>query len=188
MTTAGTVISEKEYRDLALNDYKVKWELWDGVLIEKPSMGLWNNDLASYLGFSLANHLDRRDFRLNVNGGRTQYTTRTYLVPDIIVIPAELVLPYLSDPDAFGAYPDPLPLVVDVWSPTPDGYDLAAKRAVYRQRGDLDIWFIHPYERTLTVWRRQPDGSYAEEFYRGGIVPVLSLPGVTIDLDTLLDD
>ena len=46
---------------------------------------------------------------------------------------------------------------------------------------------IQPYERTLTTWRRQPDGTYAEELYRGGVVPVASLAGVTIDVDALPD-
>ncbi len=62
---------------------------------------------------------------------------------------------------------------------------MAAKLPLYRQRGDEEIWFIHPYERTLTVWRRRPDGSYSEERYAGGIVPIASLPGVSIDLDAL---
>ena len=40
-----------------------------------------------------------------------------------------------------------------------------------------------------TAWRRQADGTYIEEMYRGGIgiVPVHSLPGVAIDLEALLD-
>jgi hypothetical protein len=57
----------------------------------------------------------------------------------------------------------------------------------YRERGDREIWSIHPYERTLTVWRRLPAGGYAEDLSRGGIVPVASLLGVTIDFDALLD-
>jgi len=57
----------------------------------------------------------------------------------------------------------------------------------YRERGDAEIWFIHPYERTLTAWRRQPDGTYREDLYRGGLISVVSLPGVTIDFDALLD-
>lgn len=65
-------------------------------------------------------------------------------------------------------------------------YDFSLKLQGYRERGDLEIWYIHPYGRTLTAWRRQADGSYAEEIYSGGIIPVLSLPDVTIDLDALL--
>jgi Uma2 family endonuclease len=51
-----------------------------------------------------------------------------------------------------------MPLVVEVRSWTAESYDFATKLQGYRLRGDLEIWFIHPYERTLTVWRRQPDG------------------------------
>ena len=85
--------------------------------------------------------------------------------------------------------------MAEVWSPTTGHYDVATKLEGNRERGDLEIWFIHPYERTLTAWRRQPEGSYTEELYRGGGVPVFSCPqspgvpflGVTIDLDVLLD-
>lgn len=81
----------------------------------------------------------------------------------------------------------PASLVVQIWSRTTGDYDFAAKLPVYRQRGDLEIWHIHPYKRTLVAQRRQPDRTYVEELYRGGIVPVLSLPGVTINPDCLLD-
>ena len=94
--------------------------------------------------------------------------------------------PFEDDPTRFNAFAEPLPLVVEVWSPTTGRYDLATKLKGYKERGDLEIWYIHPYERTLTVWRRQPDGSYDEALYEGGIVPVVSLPGVSIDLDALL--
>ena len=58
---------------------------------------------------------------------------------------------------------------------------------IYRVRGDREIWFIHHYERTLTAWRRQPDGSYLESMFRDGIVAVESLPGVMIDFNALLE-
>ena len=77
-------------------------------------------------------------------------------------------------------------MVVEVWSRTTGHYDFATKLRAYRERGDREIWFIHPYDRTLTAWRRLPDGGYAEEIHRSGIVPVASLPGVTIDFDALV--
>jgi hypothetical protein len=76
------------------------------------------------------------------------------------------------------------------WRPAGEAgghYDIATKLQGYRVRGDAEIWFIHPSERTLTAWRHQPDGSYAEETYWGGLVPVASLPEVIIDFDALLD-
>jgi Uma2 family endonuclease len=103
-----------------------------------------------------------------------------------MVIPAAYQWALKNDPLALGSYAEPLPLIVEVWSPTTGHYDLATKLDGYRKRGDLEIWFVHPYERTLTAWRKQLDGSYQETVYSGGIIPVLSLPGVTVDLDALL--
>jgi Uma2 family endonuclease len=77
--------------------------------------------------------------------------------------------------------------VVEVWSPSTGDYDVDAKLPVYQQRGDLEIWRIHPYERTLTAWRRQPNGSYQETIHREGVVKPAALPGVAIDLGPLFD-
>jgi Uma2 family endonuclease len=184
----STIISEQEYRELVLSDEDRFWELWDGVLVEKPPMSMRHDNVATYLGVALATQLDRDEYRVNINGGKTRYTTRNYYIPDVVVIPATYQHPFDHDLQAFNAYADPLPFVAEVWSPSTGNYDIQAKLPRYQERGDLEIWYVHPYERTLYVWRRQPDGTYAEEVYRGGIVPVLSLPGVTIDLATLLDD
>ncbi|MGH2613764.1 MAG: Uma2 family endonuclease [Thermomicrobiales bacterium] len=187
MMTTTTTLSEQEYRELALNDPDHHWELWDGVLVEKPLMSIMHDDVAFQLGHGLQNQLDPRVYRVNVNGGKIRYTPRNFFIPDVVVIPAAFVLPFRHDPRAFNAFDQPLPLVVEIWSRTTGDYDIAAKLPLYRERGDLEIWFIHPYARTLTALRRQPDGSYTEALYRGGIVPAASLPGVAIDLDALLD-
>ena len=80
----------------------------------------------------------------------------------------------------------PLPLVVEVWAPLTSDYDLEAKLADYQARGDLEIWRIHPYERTLTTWRRE-NGSYTKEIIRDDFVQPVALPNVTIDLAALFD-
>jgi Uma2 family endonuclease len=183
----STRISEPEYRELALNDTDHGWELWDGELVEKPLMSVMHDDVASFLGHALQSQLDRRAYRVHVNSGRARVSARAYYIPDVVVIPAGLLLPNREDPRALNAYAEPLPLVVEVWSRTTGAYDIATKLQGYRERGDHEVWFIHPYERTLTAWRRQPDRTYTEVTYDGGIVPVASLPGVTIDFDALLD-
>lgn len=180
-------ISEQEYRDLALDEHDRLWELWDGVPREKPSMSLMHGDIAAYLGHLLINQIDRRAYRVYINGGRARRLERNYFIPDVLVAPASLVLPSRRDPRALGAFAEPLPLVVEVWSHTTAAYDYAVKLHAYRERGDLEIWYIQPYSRALTVWRKQPDGTYDETVHGGGIVPVTSLPGVTIDFDDLLD-
>lgn len=180
-----THVSEQDYWELALNDPDHHWELWDGVLVEKPLMSVEHNDVAFYLGHLLQSQLDRRVFRVNVNGDRARHSPRGYYIPDVIVIP--VAYQQALDPRALGTYAEPLPFVAEIWSPSTGDYDIAAKLPAYRARGDAEIWFIQPYERTLTAWRRQPDGTYEEDHYRGGIISVASLPGVSIDLDALLD-
>jgi Uma2 family endonuclease len=181
-----TTLSEQAYRDLALSDPDHLWELWDGVPVEKPLMSVMHDDVAFQLGRLLQNQLDRNVFRVNVNGGKTRYTARNYYVLDVVVIPAAYQVPFERDPRAFNAFAEPLPLVVEIWSLSTGDYDMAAKLPVYRARGDEEIWFIHPYERTLTAWRRQLDGSYAKDLYRGGVVQVRSLPGVGFEVDALV--
>lgn len=187
MASTTAFITEQEYRDLALDDPDRGWELWDGALVEKPPMSIPHTDIGSFLGHLLQGQLDRREYRVHVNGARAIYTPRNYFIPDVAVIPATLVLPFMRDPRSLDAFPEPLPLVVEIWSRTTGDYDVAAKLPIYRARGDREIWFLHPYERTVAAQRRQPDGTYVETVYRGGIVPVASLPGVAIDLDALLD-
>jgi Uma2 family endonuclease len=82
-------------------------------------------------------------------------------------------------------YDRPLPLVGEVWSPSTDDYDVNEKLAVYQQRGDLEIWLIHPYEQTLTAWRRKSGGRYQETVHRDGIVHPTALPNVASDLAAL---
>lgn len=183
----ATHLSEQEYRELALGDDDHLWELWDGVLVEKPLMSAKHEDTASFLGYLLQGQLDRNHFRVHVNGGRARLSRRTFYIPDVAVIPTASFRAIECKPWELNAYAEPMPLVVEVWSRSTGAYDVATKLHGYRERGDLEIWFIQPYERTLTAWRRQPDGSYSEERYTGGIVPVASLPGVSIDLDALLD-
>lgn len=181
-----TRLSEEEYQALAMDDPDHNWELWDGVLVEKPLMSMKHDNVAFYLGLELANQLDRAVYRVNVNGGKTRFP-RTFFIPDVVVIPATYQLPYEDDPRSFNAFAEPLPFVAEVWSRTTGDYDMAAKLPIYRDRGDLEIWFIHPYERTLTTWRLQPDRTYREDVYHGGVVAVASLPDVSIDFDVLLD-
>jgi Uma2 family endonuclease len=75
--------------------------------------------------------------------------------------------------------------VVEIWSPSTGDFDMVEKLPDYQQRGDREIWYVHPYRRTLTAWRRQRDGTYSETIYRDGVVHSDSLPGVVIDLETL---
>jgi Uma2 family endonuclease len=181
-------VSERTYEQLALEDPEGKWELWCGELRRKPSMTAAHNQTARILGFWLQQQLPLDQFEVSVDAARARRPVTNSYIPDVMVIPA----PYVErmqheQPDALEAYMDPLPLVVEVWSPSTGEYDATEKLADYKQRGDAEIWLLRPGDRTLIAWVRRSDGAYVEQVYRGGIVRPSALPNVTIDLDALFD-
>ncbi|MFN8591086.1 MAG: Uma2 family endonuclease [Thermomicrobiales bacterium] len=180
-----TQISNMTYERLALTQPDRKWELWDGYPREKPGMTAAHNELAFQLGLMLGNQLDRSEYRVRIDAGRVHRSASTYFIPDVFVVPTEFMAPLLARDDVLEMYQQPLPLVVEVWSRSTGDYDVGEKLAAYQARGDHEIWLIHPYARTLTAWRRQPDGTYTEHVYREGLVHPATLPGVAIDLAAL---
>jgi Uma2 family endonuclease len=174
-------ISFETYQRVALEDPEGKWELDCGRLREKPPMTVRHGRTTRRLNAMLVHQLDWREW--SVGGTRLRVTSETYFVPDLTVLPESLVL--TLDDDQFEVYSQPVPLVVEVWSPSTGEYDVDTKFPEYRLRGDLEIWRLHPYEETLTTWRRQPDGTYQEVLLRGGTVRPVAIPGVSINLDEL---
>jgi Uma2 family endonuclease len=183
-----TQISEAAYERLALAEPDRKWELRDGVLREKPGMTAAHNSLEMQLGFMLMSQLDRSAYHVRIDSGRVRRPLSTYFIPDVFVVPTAYVIPLLEQHDVLEVYDRPLPLVVEVWSRSTGEYDVEEKLAAYQQRGDLEIWRIHPYERTLTAGRRLPDGSYDETIHQEGVVSVAALPDVEINLAALFGD
>ena len=175
------------FEKLALEEPNGLLELYCGEVRRKPSMTSKHNDYMLELGYSLRHQLPRDRFRVRVNAGHARRSARNYFVPDVLVVPFEMAAPLLPRSDVLEAYSDPLPLIVEIWSPSTGRYDARDKLPEYRRRGDLEIWFIHPYERTLTAWRRQPDGTYSESVYRGGVIQPVALPNISIDLDALFE-
>ena len=178
-------ISEQTYQSLVLEDPDRQWELDRGRLREKPRMGTEHNHAMLYLSVQLVNQLNADEFRVRSNTAHVSRLSTTFYVPDVLVVPTHLEQAQRGRPGSLEMYADPLPLVVEVWSPSTGDYDVDAKLPEYRQRGDLEIWRLHPFDRTLTAWQRQPDGSYEETVYRGGTIQPIALPNVTINIDAL---
>jgi Uma2 family endonuclease len=179
-------VSEEQFRQIALDDPQGHWELYCGQPRQKPPMTHQHDDCGFYLAVQLANQLERKQFNVRFNAGHVRVPDANYYIPDVFVIPRELFEPLLGT-YVLEWYEKPLPLVVEVWSPSTGQYDLNVKLRDYQRRGDLEIWLIHPYDRTLRAWVRQPDGSYVESTYNRGLVQPVALPNVTIDLDALFD-
>lgn len=179
-------MSEAEFRQFSLDDPQGRWELVDGQLRERTGMSAEHGDVMMSLSAQLFNHLAPDEYRVRVQHARLRVSPTTYFIPDVAVIPTAFYLALRVRPGSLDAYPDPVPFVAEVWSPSTGDYDINGKLPGYQRRGDREIWFLHPYERTLTAWRRQPNGEYREERLRGGVIPITSLPRVDIDLDRVL--
>jgi len=171
------------YERRALGLDFLRTELHEGVLVEKPVMSRIHGDLGMELAFAFRTQVDPARFRLRANHAKLAAPGRSYFIPDIAVLPADVAL---ADPTAADLYHDPVPLVVEIWSPTTGDYDAAVKLPGYRQRGDAEIWWLYLPDRSLTRWVRRPDGGYDEETLHGGVVESVALPGVRIDLEALL--
>lgn len=178
-------ISEAEYEQIVLAEPVEKWELVEGQLREKPGMSWDHSRIVMMLGYLILRQLDLRQFFVFYES-RVRRSQGTIFLPDIMVVPTEFGQEFAGRP-ILAIFSQPLPLVVEVWSPSTGDYDVDTKLPEYQQRGDLEIWRIHPYDKTLTIWRRQSDGTYDETVYREGVVTPTALPGVAIHLADLFD-
>ena len=150
-------------------------------------MSIGHNRVLRRLGRLLDLQLDPERFEVSENAARAHRPDGFYYIPDLMVIPTALIQASGEPLDALEVYTVPLPLVVEVWSPSTGDYDIDAKVPVYQERGDLEIWRIHPFERTLTAWRRQPGGGYVATTYTRGTIQPVALPDVTIQVEALFD-
>ena len=152
-------MTEEAYRGLVFSDPDHLWELHDGQLREKPGMTWEHGDMAFLLAHLLQLQLARRQFRIAINDWRVRRGPETIYIPDIVVVPTGYGQDLAGRPGVLAIFSQLLPLVVEVWSSSTGDYDVDAKLPTYQQRGDLEIWRIHPYERSLTAWRRRAGGT-----------------------------
>ena len=124
---------------------------------------------------------------MSINAARVHRPDGFYYIPDLVVIPIAMIQAGGELVQALEVYDAPLPLVVEVWSPSTGDYDVDAKIPVYQERGDQEIWRIHPFDRTLTAWRRQPEVGYVATTYTGATIQPVALPDVTIEVEALFD-
>jgi Uma2 family endonuclease len=180
-------MSDEAFEQLALDDPDGRWEMYCGVPREKPGMTFEHDEVAQNLGFTLQSRLDRRKYRVRTGMGHVRRPSHSYFIPDVFVISRAAFEPKRGHLDQLEAYTEPLPLVVEVWSRSTGGFDPTDKLAEYQRRGDAEIWLIHPYERTLTAWRRRADGGYDQAVIAEGIIRPVALPGVAIDFAGLFE-
>lgn len=180
-------ISEKTYERVALEDPDGLWELVCGRLQQKTGMTTEHGFAIQDLSYQLSVQLDLRTYSVRTDPVRLRAPSGSHHISDLCVIPRASLRRALAGDrrERLEVFFDAVPFVVEVWSRSTRGCDGRTKLADYRERGDEEIWLIHPRRRTITAWRRQADGIYTESVYTSGSVPVASLPNVTVELDAL---
>src|SRR6266487_4428970 len=161
-------ISEATYERVALEDPEGHWELVCGRLRSKPAMTTEHNAVPRNLARLLVLSLVPQHYIVATDNARLRVSSGSYYVPDLCVLPRAFERRLREKPGTFEVYDEPMPLVVEVWSPSTGDYDVEEKLREYQRRGDLEVWLIHPYERTLTAWRRRSAGNYEQTLYRTG--------------------
>jgi Uma2 family endonuclease len=180
-------VSEATYERVALEDPEGLWELACGRLRRKPDMTTEHNQVTRLLAALLTIQLGVTEFIVSMNTARLRISTGSFYVPDVCVIPMAMVRGLRERPGTFEVYDDPVALVVEVWPPSTGEYDVEEKLREYQLRRDLEIWRVHPYERTLTAWRLRPDGTHAEAVHAGGTIEPIALPRVRIEFARLFN-
>jgi Uma2 family endonuclease len=178
--------AHEAYVALALENPDRPLELYRGRVREKPGMSIDHNRDQRRLVRQLNRQLDDRDYEVCFDNTRLRAPSGAVFIPDVVVVPAYMADALTGRARLLETYDAPVPFVAEVWLPSTGDYDVETKFAEYRARGDGEIWRIHPFEQTVTAWRRQPDGSYSESVHTGGLIALWVLPTVTIDLDALL--
>jgi Uma2 family endonuclease len=180
------LLTDDVYERLALDERHRHWELHDGRLVEKPGLTAWHAEIIDRLYAQLRPQLPLDDYAVRVEAARLRRGTGSYFEADLTVVPRRFVRQQMQErPAQLEVYSQPVPLVVEVRSPSTSRYDVNTKIPEYQRRGDLEIWRIQHRGTRLTAWRREPDGSYSEASANGGILTPIAFPGVTIDLDAL---
>jgi Uma2 family endonuclease len=177
-------VTASTFRRVAVEDPDGKWELACGELRRKPPMAMNHNRIAFEIAFTIRAQLDTERCEVRADAGYVSIGEHQSYIPDVMVVPISLSRKLEGRPK-LEEYREPLPLVVEVWSPSTGREDQTEKLPAYKRRGDLEIWLVHPRERSITAYQREADGSYSESRYREGVVELQAIPGVAIDMDTL---
>jgi Uma2 family endonuclease len=104
---------------------------------------------------------------------------------DTVVQPDVLIVGDLSKLDARGMNGAP-DWIAEVLSPTTSAHDQVVKLPIYERAGVLEVWFIHPIDRMLTIYRLE-GGRYGRPTFQAlkGTTAISAIPGVNIDWDRL---
>lgn len=164
-------------------------ELIDGTayLREPPAPSRSHQELVGELYYQVRLALEGTSFRAYIapfdvrlpKDGEADELIDTVVQPDVLIV---CDLEKLDQRGMRGA-PD---WIAEVLSPTTASHDQTVKLRTYERAGVLEVWFVHPSDRTLTVHRLE-HGHYGRPIILElkGLIAIGAVPDVAIDWDLL---
>ncbi len=143
------------YRDyLAWSD--ARYELIDGVAyLMSPAPSRVHQEVVGEIFRQIGNALDGKPCRAYVapfdvrlpKGSEPDELVETVVQPDVVVVcdPTKL------DARGMRGAPD---WIIEVLSPSTAAHDQTLKLALYERAGVRELWFVHPADKTVSVYER----------------------------------
>jgi Uma2 family endonuclease len=188
MPTARSGDARLTYEDFLLfPDDGQRHELIDGVHYVTPSPNRRHQALLGRLHLAIGGFLAR-----NSNLGQVflspfdvVLSNHDVVEPDLLFIARDQET-ILTEQNVQGAPA----LVVEIFSPSTQKRDRTIKRALFDARGVREYWMVDPEERSVTVYRRDRQGSLdvtATLTLHGAAATLTTplLPGFSLDMSTL---
>ena len=164
-----------------------RWELIDGVAYNMtPAPATAHQIILVELARQVSNFLLDKDclpfvapFDVRLpEAGEADADILTVVQPDIAVV---------CDPDKLddrGCRGAP-EMIIEIISPSTAVKDQIHKVSLYEKHGVKEYWLVHPTDRLVTIRLLGADGRYGPpQIYEAkGTLPVVTLPGLEIDLD-----
>jgi Uma2 family endonuclease len=111
-------ISFDTYARVALEDQDEQWELVCRRLRRKPAMTIEHDGAAWRLIMQLVRQLAEDSFLVS-HAARVRISSGSFYIPDLCVIPVTMERRIRRErPGELAVLDEPLPLVVEVWSPS----------------------------------------------------------------------
>ena len=162
-------------------------ELIDGIayIREPPAPSRPHQELVGELYHQVRLALEGKPHRAYVapfdvrlpKAGEADEQIDTVVQPDVLIVRDLLKL----DMRGMRGAPD---WIAEVLSPTTAGHDQIVKLPIYERAGVLEVWFVHPTDRTLIIHRLE-GGHYRcpTVLELKGRTAISAIPGVSIDWD-----
>lgn len=164
-------------------------ELIDGIAYvkEPPAPSPSHQELVGELYHQIRLALDRKSGRVYIapfdvrlpKAGEADDHVDTVVQPDVLIVRD------LSKIDGRGMRGAP-DWIAEVLSPTTASHDQILKLPIYERAGVLEVWLVHPTDRTLTIYRLE-GACYGRpiNLELQGRTAISAIPGVSIDWNRL---